>query len=194
MTGFVAVSNHGFKDMIRPEETVTESEPLAKCPHCKTGALIRAHRRFFSQFVLSCAGFYPYICKACARRCMRPHWQQTLFLSCLGVVVLAVGADGAFYLRARARKPSIALGAAGIAADFPGGGRARPASLMTPAMTGALQSILVNDDIVELSRAGHGQGSRDQVHSPVAAQLPPGSPVAGQHEAGGRLRRSIGGP
>jgi len=119
------------------------------CVYCESGELVRAHRQTFSDHLFACAGLYPYICKKCRRRCLRPSLEQTSMAACFALMaVAALGTAGVFVYR----MPRGSSPARGISAT---GARFTPvAQTETQAPVLDWRSILRNEDIVELSRSG----------------------------------------
>lgn len=119
------------------------------CGHCESGELIRTHRRAFAEHLFACVGLYPYICKKCKRRCLRPRLEQMAMVACFVVLAMvAMGTVGLFVYRMR----HASLMGPGVPAS---GARLTPVALNEP-QSPVLdwRSTLRNDDIVELSRSG----------------------------------------
>jgi len=119
------------------------------CVYCESGELVRAHRQTFSDHLFACAGLYPYICKKCRRRRLRPSLEQTSMAACFALLAVAALATAAVFAY---RMPH---------ASLPGRGSPAPDVRLTPVAQTEAQApvldwrnILRNEDIVELSRSG----------------------------------------
>lgn len=125
------------------------------CSYCEHGELTRAHRRGITDHLFACIGFYPYICRQCGRRCLRPKMEQLLLVACVACVMIACMGSASFIYLARHRKP-IHESTPVFSVRFSGlssapGTRTEPQGLVIDT-----RDILRNEDIVKLSRSGIG--------------------------------------
>src|SRR5579872_2719928 len=62
---------------------VSWEDHVGTCEHCNQGRMRRAHRESVFEFLLSCFGFFPFVCKSCFHRTSRSHALHTLIAATL---------------------------------------------------------------------------------------------------------------
>ena len=125
----------------------TEGRPFRSCSWCAGGRLSRVSRVSFTDYLLSSAGFRPFICVNCKRRTLRADVGQLLLL-CLCLPVMLVLGMGLGRLRSGTHH------------------RPRVEAMSPPAEIGG--DVLTNEDLARLVQA--------QIPSTVMLRLIDGRP------------------
>lgn len=90
------------------ETSATARHSNRFCGECSSGRLTRISRVSFTDYLLSEAGLFPYVCNVCRRRAFRADFGRVVFLS---VCVLAMAAMAAYTLHLRHRYHPIPIAA-----------------------------------------------------------------------------------
>lgn len=132
------------------------------CAACSDGWMQRVHRETFSEFLLSCFGFYPFICSNCFVRSYRLRWRQLAGAACLGIVALGLMGVGVTFLRSQYKQRQIreinqasrmdqSVAATSAVAPKPSGA---PATGSADDSTTPVAELLNNQDIVKMVQSG----------------------------------------
>jgi hypothetical protein len=117
--------------------------PIRPCGQCH-GALVHISRNSFWQFLVSCFGFYPYLCEHCAVRVFRSNYKQLVASVCLAFLLLSGLAMGVSY----AYRPRQPINPLSFLDSMPALS-SKPAKINS--VTG--RSALTNEDIMEFAGA-----------------------------------------
>jgi hypothetical protein len=113
------------------------------CGQCH-GALAHISRNSFCQFLVSCFGFYPYLCEHCVLRVFRLNYKQLVTSVCLTFLLLSGIAMGVSY----AHRPHRPINPLNFLDEMPAFS-SKPAKINSA--TGS--STLTNEDIMEFAGA-----------------------------------------
>jgi hypothetical protein len=125
-----------------------------KCMKCSDTEMVRHPRKTFLEFVISCVGCYPYICRTCFDRRFRLHLTHFAFTMAMLVAVTSLATGTFFVNAARHLGPSAQPQFSRTTDGLHRNGKAQNAPVMTAPTTPAK---LRNDDVAELVRAGLGR-------------------------------------
>ena len=130
------------------------------CASCREGWLQRVHRETFTEFLMSCAGFYPFICGNCFVRRYRLRGRQLAGAACLAIAALFLMGVGVTFLRSQYKQRKIremnqasrmeesaAAPAAVVPPQAPATGSADDSTVSTTEQ-------LKNEDVVKMVQSG----------------------------------------
>ena len=104
------------------------------CSGCGSDRLIRVARVSYTDLLASHAGLFPYVCRRCKRRTLRPDMGRVILLVLDAVLILGLGSY-AWHLRRESRyKASVAP--------------------VPPSLAEKSAEVLTNQDIARMQRAG----------------------------------------